>query len=315
MPVNLDQPQRWKRDIAASVAFYNAWFLEFAPQSFRQARAATLGEVAATFHTTANLRTITPAVLMNAPHILPTLRMATAPPLARDRLIGLAQVSATLVDNMEKQGRIPPRMTPERVERELAQITTTIRALVDQDLVTWLDTSTDDDHALHQAQVVIADRLCSALVDPILRNAQEQRQLKAIGAWLTERGYREERPTSIDHMATGTFAFRVRVTAEHGTGRTVHIPMDVVIMPHSAARDSLPVLIEAKSAGDFTNTNKRRKEEAAKVNQLRHTYGQAVTFVLMLCGYFDSGYLGYEAAEGIDWVWEHRLDDLAGLGL
>ena len=30
---------------------------------------------------------------------------------------------------------------------------------------------------------------------------------------------------------------------------------------------------------------------------------------------FDSGYLGYEAAEGIDWVWEHRIDDLAGFGL
>lgn len=29
----------------------------------------------------------------------------------------------------------------------------------------------------------------------------------------------------------------------------------------------------------------------------------------------DSGYLGYEAAEGIDWVWEHRIDDLAPFGL
>jgi len=34
-------------------------------------------------------------------------------------------------------------------------------------------------------------------------------------------------------------------------------------------------------------------------------------FILFLCGYFDSGYLGYEAAEGIDWVWEHRTNDLA----
>jgi len=31
-------------------------------------------------------------------------------------------------------------------------------------------------------------------------------------------------------------------------------------------------------------------------------------------GYFDSGYLGYEAAEGIDWVWEHRIDDLELFG-
>jgi len=28
-------------------------------------------------------------------------------------------------------------------------------------------------------------------------------------------------------------------------------------------------------------------------------------------GYFDSGYLGYEAEEGIDWVWEQRIDDMA----
>ena len=30
---------------------------------------------------------------------------------------------------------------------------------------------------------------------------------------------------------------------------------------------------------------------------------------------FDSGYLGYEAAEGIDWVWEHRINDLAEFGV
>jgi hypothetical protein len=75
------------------------------------------------------------------------------------------------------------------------------------------------------------------------------------------------------------------------------------------------VLIEAKSAGDFTNTNKRRKEEAQKIHQLRSTYGEAVHLTLFLCGYFDSGYLGYEAAEGLDWVWEHRIEDLLQLGI
>ena len=59
----------------------------------------------------------------------------------------------------------------------------------------------------------------------------------------------------------------------------------------------------------------KRKEKAPKVNQLRSTYGESVQFVLFLCGYFDSGYLGYEAAEGIDWIWEHRIDDFEELGL
>ncbi|MGX8697634.1 MAG: XamI family restriction endonuclease, partial [Prevotella sp.] len=77
----------------------------------------------------------------------------------------------------------------------------------------------------------------------------------------------------------------------------------------------LPVLIECKSAGDFTNTNKRRKEEAKKIEQLKDTYGKDIEFVLFLCGYFDQGYLGYEAADGIDWIWEHRIEDIEKLGI
>lgn len=77
----------------------------------------------------------------------------------------------------------------------------------------------------------------------------------------------------------------------------------------------MPILVEAKSAGDFTNVNKRRKEESDKMGRLKQRFGKNVPYVLFLCGYFDSGYLGYEAAEGIDWVWEHRIDDLSSLGL
>lgn len=96
---------------------------------------------------------------------------------------------------------------------------------------------------------------------------------------------------------------------------SVNIPVDVVIMRKNAKHGDFPLLIECKSAGDFTNTNKRRKEEAVKIAQLKNTYGRQIEFILFLCGYFDSGYLGYEAAEGIDWIWEHRLDDFLQLGI
>ncbi len=119
-----------------------------------------------------------------------------------------------------------------------------------------------------------------------------------------------------DEMQPGTYAFRLNVPVEQkGTDNTVNISVDAVIMPKTAKSDDLPYLIEAKSAGDFTNVNMRRKEEATKVNQLRRTYGNNVCYILVLCGYFDSGYLGYEAAEGIDWVWEHRMSDLKEFGL
>jgi type II restriction enzyme len=142
--------------------------------------------------------------------------------------------------------------------------------------------------------------------------------LAAIKKWLEAKGYQEVPPgarVDFRKMTPGTFSFRLNVQVLAGTTKPVNIPVDAVIMPKAAQAGQLPILVEAKSAGDFTNTNKRRKEEAVKMTQLKAAYGDDVRFVLFLCGYFDSGYLGYEAAEGIDWIWEHRIDDLAELGL
>lgn len=154
------------------------------------------------------------------------------------------------------------------------------------------------------------------MANPIVRNAQEQRQLALIGDYLEKRGYRKQAHPAgspLSKMEPGTYSFRMNLAV--GKKVKVNIPVDVVIQPKKPRKDRLPVLIEAKSAGDFTNTNKRRKEEATKVHQLQAMYGENVQFVLFLCGYFGSDYLGYEAAEGIDWIWEHRIDDLEKLGL
>lgn len=172
------------------------------------------------------------------------------------------------------------------------------------------------DHERDRASTIVADRLCSAVANPIVRNAQEQRQLKMIGDWLDKRGYvKQPHPSArpLIEMEGGTYSFRMNLSV--GKTVKVKIPVDVVIQPKQPQKSRLPILIEAKSAGDFTNTNKRRKEEATKVHQLRATYGTTVRFILFLCGYFGTDYLGYEAAEGIDWVSEHRIDDLAKLGL
>ena len=162
----------------------------------------------------------------------------------------------------------------------------------------------------HRASTIIADRLCGSIANPIIRNAQEKRQLNLIKTWLEKRGYKqlpENAKRSFDSLNPGTFAFHFNVQVKMDTSiGYINIPVDVVIKPPNKK----PVLIEAKSAGDFTNVNKRRKEEAQKMSQLRNTYSDSINFILFLCGYFDSGYLGYEAAEGIDWIWEHSIDDL-----
>lgn len=318
MPVNANKPERWKADIAQSVDVYNDWFLRFAPQAFRETRIETTKRVMATFRQTHNLTAVAPDVLRANPTAIETLRMTTAPPLARDRLIGLAGVSPNLVRSIELRQRVPNRMTEQHLRSQLQRISDVFKKMADVDILPWLESGNEPSEAeAYRAATIVADRLCGAVANPIIRNAQERRQLAAISAWLDNRGYRMIDPGSqyaLDVFPPGCYGFRVNVPVEHGA-RHVNVPVDAVVMPKYARLDELPVLIEAKSAGDFTNTNKRRKEEATKNAQLRSTYGEGVPYVLFLCGYFDTGYLGYEAAEGIDWVWEHRIDDLAELGL
>lgn len=321
MNVNRDKTNRWKADVAASVDLYNAWFLKFAPKAFRDTRAKTAKSVTDALKATENLIHISPSALEANPWVLPTLRMATCPPIARDRLVGLAGVSKNLVENMEdaEKPRIPSRMASETARKELRRIGDTISAMADRDIFVWLERKTPPTaEELARAATIVADRLCGSLSDPIIRNAQEARQLAAIGDWLSRRGYKKIESGSglaYDAMPLGSFSFRTNIPVKVGGSKKVNIPVDVAIMPHKAKPGAMPLLVEAKSAGDFTNTNKRRKEEAVKIQQLRATHGNSTRFILFLCGYFDTGYLGYEAAEGIDWVWEHRPDDFAKLGL
>lgn len=201
---------------------------------------------------------------------------------------------------------------------ELGKIGSMIERLADHDIFPWLAEDREPvESEIHRAATIVADRLCGAQADPIIRNAQEQRQLRVIKEWLEARGYQDVTGQGFDfsEMPPGSFSFRLNVLGLKDDGESVNIPIDAVVMLNTAQPGDLPLFVEAKSAGDFTNTNKRRKEEAIKVTQLRKHHGDNVQFILFLCGYFDSGYLEYEAAEGIDWVWEHRVDDLTQFGV
>jgi hypothetical protein len=233
--------------------------------------------------------------------------------------VGLAGVPKSLVHRMGKKGKLPVRLKGAALDAELRKIGDIIERTADPDIFVWLDR--DDpptDLEINRAATIVADRLCGAVANPIVRNAQEKRQLAAIEAWLEARNYRQLFTASgatFDAMPPGTFSFRMNVPGTKEDGRSVNIPIDAVIKPKTSPPGDLPIFFEAKSAGDFTNVNKRRKEEADKVSNLRRQHGEQLRFVLFLCGYFDSGYLGYAAADSIDWVWEHRIDDLAGFGL
>ena len=210
MRVNSDKPDIWKLDIDKSVDFYNKWFMRFAPKAYRSSRLDATKQVESTLKLTNNLTDIGPEVLNSNPGILPILRMATAPPIARDRLIGLGNISPNLVRTMEKNNSVPPHMKPRVVESELAKIGKTIRVLADEDIFTWLDSKKKPTkEQIHRAATIVADRLCGAVDDPIIRNAQEKRQLASIKAWLEKRGYKHfdtKRDREIHKVPPATFA-------------------------------------------------------------------------------------------------------------
>lgn len=309
----------WTADIDQSVRMYNAWYLSFAPKAFNTARAEVTKTVTSAFAVTGNLQTISPAIIKSNPEVLSVLRMCTCPPIAVDRLIGLAGVSPSMVKKIEDERVLPPRMKASELDAALEQVCSTIIALLDKDLFPWIDEKTQaSPDNIKRAATIVSDRLSGAVANPAIRNAQEERQLAVLETWLAGRGYTKilnNDNVSFQSMSPGTYSFRLNVPVQHEE-EMVNIPVDAVVMPKNALPDQLPVLLEAKSAGDFTNVNKRRKEEAQKADQLRKTYpDRNLQFHLFLCGYFNEKYLSYERSAGIDWVWEHRPQDLEKFGL
>lgn len=317
--INKKNTERWKDDVGRSVRFYNDWFTNFAPATFINARNEAIKKVEAVFNKTDCLNKLSAEMLLEVPETLQILRMATTPPIARDRLTGLAYLTRNFVKNME-EGKLPKRMEKGELTEYLSRTVEIIDRLLDRDLMPWLEEKRypkEIDRMM--AAQIIADRLCGSLSDPIIRNEQERRQLDSISRFLDAKGYRKVNTLDIGdfrNMQPGTYAYHLNVAYDLDKSKKAKTPIDVAIMRQTAKKGiDMPILIECKSAGDFTNTNKRRKEESDKIIKLKRTYGKNVEFILFLCGYFDSGYLGFEAADGIDWVWEHRIEDMDKMGL
>lgn len=309
----------WKADSLKSVDLYNQWFMTSAPKAFREARKGVIKNVMAAIDGFDLLRRISIDVLIHHPQYLSVLRSCTAPPLAIDRLAGLSGTTRNFVASFEK-GKLPKKLSQDDIRVYLDNVISIIMKLIDYDIFPWLkDIKNPSSQMVNRSASIIADRISGALADPIIRNSQEIRQLTMIGDYLESRGYvrlHAKEIQSIESMPKKTFAFHLNVPVVMGDEKSVNMPIDVVIQPKYNEPTHFPLLVECKSAGDFANTNKRRKEEATKINQLRHTYGEnSITFILFLCGYFDYSYLGYEASENIDWVWEHRITDFLEFGV
>jgi hypothetical protein len=152
-----------------------------------------------------------------------------------------------------------------------------------------------------------------------VHQAQIQWHLGLIQSWLTERGYDRQGGTrfaGLPEVPAGTFASLIKASIQSGGGsHRDWVQADVVVRPKQSASDSLPIIVLAALFGSFGESFRRRKTEVNRISRFRLAYGEDVPIVLALWGHVDAGYLGCQAAEGVDWVWAHRLSDFTECGI
>ena len=117
------------------------------------------------------------------------------------------------------------------LDANLLKITKMIIQLVDIDIFPWIGGNRDPTkQEVYRAATIVADRLCGANADPIVRNAQEKRQLEKIKKWLEDRGYNDmSGRISLDKMKPGIFALRLNVPGLKEDHRSVNIPVDAAV--------------------------------------------------------------------------------------
>lgn len=304
----LKHPSAWEPDIEQSVAEYGAWYREHSPKMFANARDRAVIAVEEAMRLTEDFRAFDADALLARPSMLFVARMCVAPPMARERFVGFARAKESLVEAMETKGVIPARTKAPRAQLEA--MAGFLRPLLDPLLFVWVHDGRDPtDLERDRALLVVGERLATALYLPEHRNAQEARQKQRMRSYLASNGF-EESPAPAWELPPGTFGFGRTVEGRRQGGNPQKLPIDCVVAPPDK---TLPLaLVEMKSAGDFTNVNKRRKEESDKHASLKRAHGEKIAFLLQLFGYFDDRYLDFESSAGIDWAWDHRLSDLAG---
>ena len=128
----------------------------------------------------------------------------------------------------------PRRMSEKELQENLQKLCDVLAELIDGDLIPWVASEgKPSKQELDRAATVIADRMCGASSDPIIRNAQERRQLATLKRWLRETAIRRlalKQAKDPYAMPPGTFTFRLSMPA--GNRRSsVKIPIDCVVKP------------------------------------------------------------------------------------
>jgi len=312
--INADKPHLWKADIAASVDQFNEWFMRFAPEAFRATRVKTTESVKVALISLRDLRSIDEATLRTNPSVLPTLRMCTAPPLAVDRLVGLAGANKSLIGRME-EGKLAARMQAQLLDENLTRVCRVLTKLLDRDIFPWLDSAQEPtDHERDRASTIVADRLCSAIANELVHTERRKCQLSFIAAALDSIGYRRIQCVPCDGFKTGepgTYAIDIAVPLAMSQKKL--IPIDLYIQPNRKSALRRPLMMDFGPADISRQGVGKVNRKVKKYHRLRMTYGESLQYVLMLGGHIDTGSLGVLASESLDWVWQHQIGNMSKL--
>lgn len=253
------------------------------------------------------------AAIIAKPSILTALRALTRRDIGTSQIATFLGVGTSMFEAIEREEK-PVKQIASKVEELL-------RKELDESLAPWiLEARKPTDAERTRSVIVAADRILRRSTSTELRYKHEPRQLGKLENFLKRCGYSEVQGTNITDprrdMKQGTFAFRVNIDGTTVDGVTLKQNVDTLIMPTSKSGNFLPIFLEAKSMTDEVNPNKRQKEEAQKVDNVRRrwqTSDEKLNFVLLLGGTVPRRYLEVEAGSGLDWIWEHRVQDLSAL--
>lgn len=305
--MNARTPEKWEADRTEAKFQIISWLSEIT--NAEDLRKSIESSTRGTLETLTGKQSLGD-IIVSDPGSLTVLRSLTR------RDIGTSQMATFLgITTNKLEGIEAGRNSPEEIVAEAEVI---LLKELDSSLAGWISEGREPSlEEFNRTLWISSDRILRRNTATSLRYQHEPRQLAKLEDFLRRQGYTEVEGSSVKDlrrgMPKGTYAFRVNVEGKTSDGLALKQTVDALIKPFSSSEGLLPIFLEAKSMTDEVNPNKRQKEEAQKVESARRrwqTPEERLNFILLLGGTVPKRYLQVEAGSDLDWIWEHRVEDL-----
>ena len=305
--MNAKSPEQWEKDRVIAKKEIISWLADAADAT--DLRIAIEQKTSDTLRRIIGKRSIKQVILDDSSS-LTVLRSLTRRDIGTSQMATFLGVTTNNLESVEAGRKEPDHIADDAEEILMKEL--------DQTISTWIvDGLTPSEEEFKRTLWIASDRILRRSTSTDLRYRHEPRQLEKLERFLQDEGYSPIESNSIKDprkgMPKGTYAFRVGIEGRTSDGLALMQTVDALIKPFSVSENLLPIFLEAKSMTDEVNPNKRQKEEAQKVESARRrwqTDSERLNFILLIGGTVPKRYLQVEAGSDLDWIWEHRVEDL-----